>query len=116
MTLNDLQGVIEIDIAGSLARFSNFEPMYLKYLKRFITEPTYDDLKAALASQDFKTIESTAHTLKGITGNLGLTALFNGFDNIVKDVRAGRNEDALQKGLALDATVTAVREALSKLD
>ena len=116
MTLNDLQGLIDIDVAGSLARFSNFEPMYLKYLKRFVTEPTYDALKDAIAAQDFKGIESSAHTLKGIAGNLGLTALYHGFDEIVQDVRAGRNDAALQKCAEIDPKVIAVRQAIAQLD
>ena len=106
MTLNDLQGLIDIDVAGSLARFSNFEPMYLKYLKRFVTEPTYDALKDAIAAQDFK----------GIVGNLGLTALYHGFDEIVQDVRAGRNDAALQKCAEIDPKVIAVRQAIAQLD
>lgn len=116
MTLKDLQGLIEIDITGSLARFSNYEPMYLKYLKRFLTEPTYDALLSAVAAQDFKGIECSAHTLKGISGNLGLTALFRDFDAIVQSVRAGNNEDAIKKCHDIEPTVKAVRDAISQLD
>lgn len=116
MTLQDLQSLIEIDVAGSLARFSNYEPMYLKYLKRFLTEPTYDALLSAVAARDFKGIESAAHTLKGISGNLGLTALLHDFDDIVQSVRAGNNEEAIEKCQAIEPKVQAVRDAISQLD
>lgn len=116
MTLNELPSHIEIDIQGSLARFSNFEPMYLKYLKRFNTEPTYDELLNAVKAQDFKGIEVAAHTLKGIAGNLGLTALCTGFDKIVKAVRAGNNELALKLCSDIEPKVNLVRETLAKLD
>lgn len=116
MTLNELKDVIDIDVEGSLARFSNFEPMYLKYLKRFVTEPTYDAMQTAIAAQDFKGIENTAHTLKGIAGNLGLNSLYHGFDAIVKAVRAGDNAKALELCAAIAPNVETARAAISQLD
>ena len=116
MTLTDLQGVIEIDVSGSLSRFSNFEPMYLKYLKRFITEPTYDAFVSAMEAQDYKGIESSAHTLKGIAGNLGLVALYRDFNDIVQTVRAGKNEEAMAMCKAIAPKVQQTREAIAQLD
>lgn len=116
MKLQDLPSVIDIDVAGSLARFSNYEPMYIKYLKRFNTEPTYDAMLAAVAGQDFSALETTAHTLKGICGNLGLTTLFNDFNAIVAAVRAGNNDEALALSRDVDAKVQAVRSALAQLE
>ena len=116
MTLQELKAEIDIDIDGSLARFSNFEPMYLKYLKRFINEPTYEALEKAVQEQDFKGIESGAHTMKGIAGNLGLTALVSDFNNIVKQVRAGNNEEALKLCAEVAPKVAQARAAISKLN
>lgn len=116
MKLQDLSTVIDIDIQGSLERFSNFEPMYIKYLKRFNTEPTYDALKEAVSAQDFGAIETTAHTLKGIAGNLGLNTLFTDFDNIVKAVRAQENDKALELCHEIESKVEQVRAAIAQLD
>lgn len=115
MTLNELRNVIDIDIEGSLVRFSNFEPMYLKYLKRFVSEPTYDALLAAVQAQDFGAIETTAHTLKGICGNLGLTTLFNTFNEIVQCVRSGRNDEAIALCNSVHPEVVKTREAIAQL-
>ncbi len=87
MVLNDLPNHIQIDINGSLERFSNFEPMYIKYLKKFITEKTYDTFKQDIMSGNLSAVESSAHTIKGICGNLGLTELYEIYSNIVKSVR-----------------------------
>lgn len=116
MTLQELRNVIDIDVDGSLARFANMEAMYLKYLKRFNTEPTLDSLDAAVAAGDFGALETTAHTLKGICGNLGLNTLFNGYNDIVKAVREQRNDDALKLVEAIKAEVSKTRDAIAQLD
>lgn len=116
MNLQELGTVVDIDIKGSLERFSNFEPMYIKYLKRFLTEPTYAALQEAIAAKDFKGIETQAHTLKGICGNLGFTTLFKMFNDVVQAVRSGDNDKAIS--LCADAApeVERIRAAISQLD
>lgn len=116
MTLQELRNVIDIDVDGSLVRFSNMEAMYLKYLKRFINEPTYETLLSAISAQDFASIETAAHTLKGICGNLGLNSLFNDFNAIVKAVREHNNELALQLCDEIAPKIAQTREALSQLN
>lgn len=116
MKLQDLSSLIDIDIQGSLARFSNFEPMYIKYLKRFNTEPTYAALKEAVNNKDFGAIETTAHTLKGIAGNLGLNTLYRDFNAIVQAVRAQEQDKALILCAEIDAKVEQVKQAIAQLD
>lgn len=116
MKLQDLPAVIDINIQESLARFSNFEPMYVKYLKRFVDEPTYGALLESIAAHDLKGIETNAHTLKGVAGNLGLTSLFNGFNDIVQAARQGDEAKALELCAAIAPVVKATREALAQLN
>ena len=116
MKLQDLPAVIDINITESLARFSNFEPMYVKYLKRFVDEPTYAALQESIAAHDLKGIETNAQTLKGVAGTLGLTALFNDFNDIVQAVRKGDEAKAYELCTAIDPKKQATRAALSQLD
>lgn len=116
MKLQDLPAVIDINITESLARFSNFEPMYVKYLKRFVDEPTYAALQESIAAHDLKGIETNAHTLKGVAGNLGLTALFNDFNDIVQAVRKGDEAKAYELCAVVAPKMQATRAALSQLD
>ena len=116
MKLQDLPAVIDINITESLARFSNFEPMYVKYLKRFVDAPTYAALQASIAAHDFKGIDTHAHPLKGVAGNLGLTTLFNDFNAIVQAVRQGDEATAYELCAAVDPKMQATRTALSQLD
>lgn len=46
-----------------------------KILLLFLKDPSYESLKAAMDSGDRETAFRAAHTLKGISLNLGLTAL-----------------------------------------
>lgn len=116
MNLQDLSAIIDIDVQGSLARFSNFEPMYIKYLKRFNTEPTYEALKAAVESRDFGAIETSAHTLKGIAGNLGLNTLYAAFNEIVQAVRSQDHDKAIVLCQDIDLKVEQVKAAIAQLD
>lgn len=71
-----------------LRRFSGNEGIFLKFLKRFPDEPTFADLQKAAAENDFAKIETTAHTLKGIAGNLGINSVFDTSADLVNAVRA----------------------------
>jgi HPt (histidine-containing phosphotransfer) domain-containing protein len=47
-----------------------------------------------LKEGDFEKALENAHTMKGITGNLSLTPLFNAYSEVVSLLRAGDNEKA----------------------
>ncbi|AVQ18445.1 Hpt domain-containing protein [Fusobacterium mortiferum] len=76
MELKDLKNVIDIDIDGSLARFGNMESFYIKFLKKFIDDKSFINLKEALENNNIDKIGEEAHTLKGVAGNLGLNKVY----------------------------------------
>ena len=116
MQLDELSEYINIDIKGSLERFSNFEPMYIKYLKRFNQEHTFDAFELSIRDNNLEEIENTAHTLKGICGNLGLSDLFDVYNDIVQAVRSHENDKIGQLAQRAIADTLKYREILSKLD
>lgn len=91
MKVRDMNQYIEVDVEGSLARFAGMESMYVRFLKKFPEDRTYDALKQAVQEKNQKETEMYAHTLKGICGNLGLTGLYRKSDELVKAVREGRS-------------------------
>ncbi|HJC64768.1 MAG TPA: Hpt domain-containing protein [Candidatus Blautia merdavium] len=93
MKLEDLKGKIEIDVEGSLARFAGMESMYIKFLKKLPEDENYQKLKEAVDGQDNEEIEVSAHTLKGISGNLGLTGIYDKSSRIVSAVREHREQE-----------------------
>ncbi|MCK9181432.1 MAG: Hpt domain-containing protein [Fibrobacteraceae bacterium] len=76
------------DISGSLARFCQNEEMYLKFLKMFSANEEMPLLQIALKEENLQDIITYAHTLKGVSGNLGLTPLFELYSSIVNSGRA----------------------------
>ncbi|MBQ7933613.1 MAG: Hpt domain-containing protein [Lachnospiraceae bacterium] len=59
----------------TLGRFMNKEELLERFLKRFPEDTSYRHLKERLAAGNYKEAFSCAHTLKGVTANLGLESL-----------------------------------------
>ena len=76
MELKDLKNVIDIDIDGSLARFGNMESFYIKFLKKFVDDKSFETLSSGIENKNLKDIKDGAHTLKGVAGNLGLNKVY----------------------------------------
>ena len=92
MELQELKNRINIDIEGSLTRFANMEKMYIKFLKKFREDETFEKLSKAVEEKDRRETEQAAHTLKGVCANLGLEDLRAVFDQIVQAVRSGETQ------------------------
>ena len=82
-----------MDLAVTLDRFIDDEELYVSCLETFQAETGFADLRNALDKQDYTAAFDAAHTLKGVTGNLGLTPLFNVVCSMVETLRSGENED-----------------------
>ena len=60
----------------ALSRLMN-DQFILRFLKKFADKNNFADLVSAFAQKDVKGIFESSHGLKGVTGNLALTNLFN---------------------------------------
>jgi HPt (histidine-containing phosphotransfer) domain-containing protein len=80
-----------IDYAQGLARFSGMDALYRKYLLKFPDDPTFLQMQTAMEQKDYEQAFCCAHTLKGITGNLSLTALHDAVEDFVEKLRDGRD-------------------------
>ncbi len=67
------EGGINVDEA--MQRFMNNEKLLERFLKKFASDVSYDDLVKAMEEKDCEKAFTEAHTLKGVTGNLALTQL-----------------------------------------
>ncbi|MGN0941121.1 MAG: Hpt domain-containing protein [Selenomonadaceae bacterium] len=83
------------DIDGALVRFLNKEDFYARLFKKFVDDASIEGLGDALKAQDVDTAFRHAHTLKGLTANMGLTPLYDIIVQIVEPLRAGRLDDSL---------------------
>jgi PAS domain S-box-containing protein len=70
-------GVEGLDIANGLRRVLGKKPLYLSLLRKFIAgqKSVVADIRQALDEGHWESAERPAHTLKGVAGNIGATAL-----------------------------------------
>lgn len=92
-----------VDLEGAMERFLNNEAMYEKFLKKFLADPNYQGLVAAVAEKDCKKAFTAAHTLKGVCGNLALQGLYHAVCDQVECFRS----DKFDEGAAMMPAVTA---------
>lgn len=87
------------DMEGTLDRFVGDAALYETCFATFLTDEAFPDLGAALDASNYEKAFEYAHTLKGVTGNMGLTPLYRVICQIVEDLRA-RHVDHLQEHYA----------------
>jgi two-component system sensor histidine kinase/response regulator len=87
------QGIPGLDTALGLSRMVGKKPLYLAMLRRYAAgqKDAVGQIRTALAASDKATAERLAHTLKGVSGNVGAVEVQN---------RAGAGEQALRDGQA----------------
>lgn len=81
------------DVESTIRRFMGNEAMYQKFLGRFPTDPNYENLGQQIREQDYEEAFKSAHTLKGVSANLGLTPIFTVVSELVEEIRGKKNEE-----------------------
>lgn len=99
MELNNILALKDagVDLDGALRRFSGSAQLYERFLLRFPGDETFSQLTAALEAGETKDAFVSAHTLKGVTANLGLESLFTLTSEIVEFLRSGELEEARKR-------------------
>lgn len=82
-----------VDVGVTLRRFLGNEDMYAKFLQRFLEDPSYRNLGEQLRAGSFEEAFRSAHTLKGVAANLGLTPLQNASSELVEELRGKKREE-----------------------
>lgn len=103
------------DYAQMLTRLPS-EDMIRRFLIKFLRDPSYTDLLAALAAQDIPTAFRAAHTLKGTSATLGLDRLALAASSLTEALRGA---DGLPPQSLVDACTEAYQAAvdlISRLD
>lgn len=91
--MSDILTAGGMDVPATVARFGGNENLFLKFLRRFPNDPTLGTVEAAMQSGDRAVIKTTCHTLKGVSGNLGLTPLYNACTAMMTELRASDDSD-----------------------
>ncbi|RGX54553.1 MULTISPECIES: Hpt domain-containing protein [Anaerotruncus] len=99
MEFKEVIGHINLDENAVLERFSGNRALMERFIRKFPEDKTYMELCAAVDANDAEEILRAAHTLKGVTANLGLQMLYADCSKMVEDLRADRDQ-AVQENFA----------------
>jgi len=84
-----------IDLEAGLARIMGNAKIYLKMLDIFVKNKEFENFRAVLETGDLEKASEVAHTIKGMTGNLSFTKLFEISSILNVDLKDGKRDDAL---------------------
>lgn len=90
---------------GEVERRLGSERLVVRFVSKFVGDPTYDMLEEAFATEDPEGAFRAAHTLKGVCSNLGFGKLRQASSALTEFLRLGNH--ALSEGKDL---LDAVRE------
>lgn len=64
------------DVDTTLKRFMGNEALYMKFIMKFLDDKNFAGIKENLEKKDYEGAYVSAHTLKGVTANLGLDPVY----------------------------------------
>lgn len=83
-----------MDLQGTLARFVGNEALMLSFLDELSEDENIAAMKAARERGDADAFSAAVHALKGLSGNLGLTPLYEKCTELMAALRAGDTASA----------------------
>lgn len=114
MTLTEFYTAVGGSCEDTLSRIPS-EAMLKKFIGRFPSDPSYSQLKDALAAGDLEGAFRAAHTLKGVAQNLGLGALGASSSDLTEILRPMTALPAAEAVAAVDAAYRTVLESAAQL-
>ena len=84
------------DYAGAIERVAGDEELLRSLLDMFAADKSYAQLMSALDALDTDEGFRAAHSIKGSSGMLGMTGLFEAAKKITEPLRGGSIEEALK--------------------
>lgn len=89
----ELKG-LGVDVDGGLKRINGNEKLYTKLLGSFTKSINTYHVGADFDGTDYNETIEKAHAIKGVSGNLSITPIYEAYTKIVDLLRAGKPEEA----------------------
>lgn len=111
---------IGVNVEKTLARFMNKEEMFLRFLGKFLEEESFKKLELSVSEKNYDEAFKHAHTLKGVSANLGLGDVIENASMITEKLReAPYDEEAIEKIMTdlsdkYEKTVDVIKNLTSK--
>jgi HPt (histidine-containing phosphotransfer) domain-containing protein len=83
-----------IDMETGLGRVRGNAVIYKKMLGMFLNSKEFGAFEEALAANDYPKAADVAHAIKGLTGNLALTPLFEESTKLMNQLKEGKFDEA----------------------
>jgi len=96
------------DTNTALERFLGKEDLYIKFVRKFLDDKSFEQLSEAVSKNDSEYALKSVHTLKGVSGNLGFSALYDVASDMVTKFRAGQNNEAMAEFASLENIYTEI--------
>lgn len=95
MTVQECYKAVNGNYEEALGRMMKDE-LIKKFLVKFLNDQSFDRLCEAMEAKNYEQGFKEAHTLKGVSGNLALTGLFQASDRLTEDLRDGKGSENSQ--------------------
>lgn len=102
------------DTDSGLKRFSGNADLYCKMLAKYPQTVDQNEVFPLLNEEEYEMAKANAHNLKGVTGNLSLTPLFEGYVKIVSSIRAGDYQNAIETMITIQPVQDRIIEIIEK--
>lgn len=83
-----------VDVDGGLKRIGGNETLYKRLLNTFVKSIKGQQISADFDITDYEDVKEKAHAIKGTSGNLSITPVFEAYSEIMDLLRAGKPEEA----------------------
>ena len=103
-----------IQVEEALARLMGNEALLERLLHKFLADPHFGQLCAALEAADAEAALEASHTLKGLCGNLSMLQLYGLFSRQVEALRSGDWDGAMELMPRIRAGYAAVVGAIEE--
>lgn len=114
MNLIEELKALGVNTEEGIARFMDNPTLYEKFVKRYVSSAETIHVLEFIESGELETAKANCHNLKGVTGNLSLTPLYDGYSEIMALLRADDIAGAKEKLEALLPVQDAIVATLKK--
>lgn len=83
-----------VDVDGGLQRLGGNEALYKRLLNTFVKSVKGQPISADFDITNYEEIKEKAHAIKGTSGNLSITPVFEAYSQIMDLLRADKPQEA----------------------
>lgn len=80
-------------VDDAISRFMGNKALYQKFLIKFKDDHSYEAIVESIDKKDYKEAFNGAHTLKGVSANLGLDPIYKGASGLTELLRGKRPQE-----------------------